>query len=275
MSTTALYNEMYQAGYEIACKNHNLAMVNNILSICEISNELRYEIACKYAFKEEMARALPNIDIDTSFKIACETGNINEAFEIYEKNINYIGDKKREGLVFTALHGAYNNKQYKLILKFVKIYAVSVMILKDLLGIAICTSLSAVVMESGVRSMKKEYAYIDKLQTYIPLDIVFKIACNYFDNRIIDSLLKDDKLDKQKCFASACLNGNEYVVIRLRDSGRWLYNESLLSVCQYTKYLNIVKLLVDYGADNIAECKIMAETANFKEAVDYFTEIGF
>ena len=266
MSNAALYNEMYQAGYEIACKNRNSEMADDMLSMCKISNLMRYEIACKHDFKEEIIKSRKGLDKDDMFRISCEVGNINEAFDIYEQNIDYIDF----GNISFALHNAYNNEQYALVLKFVKIYELSDLLILDLLRSAIKTSLN-----SDKRSIKKEHEYIDALCSHLQPNDIFKLACSCHDKRLVDSLLNNDSLNKQECFISACLSGNNYVVSQLRDQCRWHYNSSLELVCRHTKNLSTVKLLVDYGADNISECKELAKSSGFNEAVNFFSEIGF
>ena len=266
MTNIALYNEMYQAGYEIACKNHNSDMADDMLSMCKISNETRYEIACKYDFKEEITHVANYIDTDTAFIIACQAGNVDIAFEIYEKNMDYFSSIKHEGKVLSAMLCAYKNKHYDLIFEFVEIYTTT----DDMISALFRHIITNLANDKIVGQQ-----FIDSILANVPIDIAFKVACNCHDNRIVDSLLQNDKINLRECFQSACINGNEYVVKKLRDSCRWHYNDMLELTCKYTKNLNIIEMLVDYGADNIAECKVIADTANFRDAVKFFNDIGF
>ena len=254
----ALYNEIYQYGYDVACKNRNAELAKTMYSKCKMSNETRYYIACKHDFDVEIKASRATVKMLNRFVIACESGNINEAFDIYEQNMDEIHacDLK------AALHAAHDQKHYPLILKFVKIYNVN--------GATIVSLIRKAISDDG----DGDHAYIDELISYIKPMEAFQVACDVGCNRITDYLLKST-IDKRQCFIHACLSGNSHVVKQLRWPCCWHYNVALDLVCSHTKHINIVELLVDYGADNIAECKTLAESKGFDAASNFFKIVGF
>ncbi len=263
MNTTALYCDMYEYGYGLACEHNNANMMDDMLKRNPLSYVKQYSIACIYNNKNVIEYVSKFLSHNDQFIIACEAGNEAAAFSVFEEH--YLTERRMTiQAVIEGLRVAYDNKHYNLISKFDEIYETN----EDVMPVVVKRIIKNKIDPTN-------HKFVSKLVKYLPVMDLWEIIGTCENLNIIDDLISLDRVTKKHCFMSACLHGNINIIKHVHDSCRWYYNEGLKSACETSKYLDVVKLLVDYGADNIIECKEMVIKSNWIDAVKYFESIGF